>query len=147
MDKRSYMNWESTNQEALMAMMIWEHALEDSGVRLWLEDGEGAYQARDNALLIAPYLVKAIEPVYAAGYDEAEDWEMVPKILPIIMRKADYPKDVSDEKAAEAAKEVHDLWKDDQQTERFGPELDSEELEDQARQFAKFTPPEDDDNA
>lgn len=99
-----------TESEALMAMMIFEHALEDSGCMLWLKADEGAYQARDNALVIAKVFMRASDWAYANGYDDSEDWEFIPAMLPVIMRKEFVIEKVTSDICMEAAEEVVRLY-------------------------------------
>ncbi len=90
-----------TESEALMSMMIWEYAL-DEGSRFtpakaydWLKDGEGAYQGRDNALLVAKAFMRASDWAYANGFDDSEDWEFIPRMIPEIMTRASRPQNVT----------------------------------------------------
>lgn len=102
-----------TNQEALMAMMIMEVSIEatqgkgqlrDGLILDWLCDGEGAYQARDSALLIAPLCCKSSDWAYEQGFDLSEDWEWLPLFLPYLVTQVDAPKDVTQEHCDEAAR-------------------------------------------
>lgn len=102
-----------TNQEALMAMMIMEVAIEATQGKGQLRDGlildwlcaeEGAYQARDNALLIAPLCCKSSDWAYEQGFDMSEDWEWLPLFLPYLVTQVEAPKDVNQAHCDEAAR-------------------------------------------
>jgi len=106
-----------TKQEALMAMMIWEWAIcqkltpedieEDECVLAdWLADGEGAYQGRDNALLIAPLLMPASEWAYENGFDDSEDWEFLPRLMYLILERTAAPSYLTRDHALACAKQV-----------------------------------------
>ena len=102
-----------TESEALMGMMIWEYAL-DEGTGLnadalaydWLKDDEGAYQGRDNALLVAKAFMRASDWAYANGFDDSEDWEFIPRMIPEIMSLAFTPKEVTSDICMKAAEFV-----------------------------------------
>ena len=95
-----------SDAQALWGMMLWEHACEDRGVMDWLVQPEGAYQGRDNALLIGTKMSEASDWAYANGFDQGEDWEFVPRIMPVIMRLAPTPTDVTETICMDAAKIV-----------------------------------------
>ena len=74
-----------SEDDALAAMCIWEYAMEDHVVYQWLEQGEGACQARDNALALAPYANQAWLKAKEQGYDDPFDWEFVPWFVSDVM--------------------------------------------------------------
>jgi len=104
-----------TTEETLMAMMIWEHANSEAAqstekggdaVHEWLVQPEGAYQGRDNALLLAPLACQASRLAYEGGYDESEDWEFVPLMISIFMETSQTPADVNRYDAEGAGKTI-----------------------------------------
>lgn len=114
-----------TESEALMAMMIWEFAMDEgcfdsdkAHTMDWLKDGEGAYQGRDNALLIAKVFMRSSDWAYANGFDDSEDWEFIPRMLPEIQRREHDVKWVTSDICMEAAKEVVRLYLEDREEEK-----------------------------
>jgi len=102
-----------TKDEGLMAMMIWEHALYDFGVKVWLQDREDADHGRDNALVLAPYFVRAVETI-ESWRGESKDWELIPKMMPFIMEKCNSLAEITPAKAAISAGQAHEQWKGEQ---------------------------------
>lgn len=115
-----------TKQEALMAMMIYEVALsarwyvgpQGGGLRAspvldWLCAEEGSYEARDNALLIAPRVCKASDAIYAKGYDLPEDWNFLPPFLDSLIETSNKPDDVNDFDCQRAAEVVLKEYEED----------------------------------
>jgi len=132
-----------TNQEALMAMMLYENALsarwyvgtQGGGLRAsplldWLCADEGAYEARDSALLIAQVLVPVSEWAYDNGYDESEDWEFLPDLMREIMTLCAKPKDLTPALAMAAAKMVVEDFLDDVRKKQVGYLVANEPAED-----------------
>ncbi len=107
-----------TESEALVAIMIWEyaadfHAKTPGDIRDWLIQPEGAYQGRDNALLIAKAFMRASDWAYANGFDDSEDWEFIPRMLPVIMRLEKDPSKVTSDTCMKAAREVVRVYLED----------------------------------
>jgi hypothetical protein len=102
-----------TESEALWAMMLWEEASaqkvwdeDKADLYHWLADGEGAYQARDNALLIAAQMMEASDWAYDNGFDDSEDWEFIPRLVPVIIANVDSPQTFNKHVAMECTKVV-----------------------------------------
>jgi len=110
-----------TESEALMAMMIWEFALHDhkptdeDTVYTWLIQPEGAYQGRDNALLVAKAFMRASDWAYANGFDDSEDWEFIPRMLPEIIKMAADPQKVNSDVCMTAAMIVVENYKQERE--------------------------------
>jgi hypothetical protein len=103
-----------TESEALVAMMIWEFALHEGGhVRDWLNDGEGAYQARDNTLHIARQWTAASDWAYDNGFDASEDWEFVPRMLLLLAESFDKPTHITKADVQATAEFVVEKWKEE----------------------------------
>ena len=102
-----------TESEALWAMMLWEWALEEGAMDSdeartleWLKQEEGAYQARDNALLIAQQVIPASDWAYANGFDDSEDWSFIPKLMSWVQESCNNTAEVNPRILMECAKEV-----------------------------------------
>lgn len=104
-----------TESEALMAMMIWEYAQYEAAqsfthggdpIYQWLIQDEGAYDGRDNALLVAKAFMRASDWAYANGFDDSEDWEFIPRMMPLIMGLAKTPGNVTSDDCMQCAQVV-----------------------------------------
>ena len=80
-----------TNEVAIDALCIWEEALElchqgDRSIYEWLCAPEGAYQARQHCIDLAPLLTAAWQQVQEV-FDITYDWEFIPEALPLFAEK------------------------------------------------------------
>ena len=69
------------------AMALWECIVEENCPRKvydWMRDGEGAYQARQNALYLVKTLNDCWDIAQDLGWGGAYDWEFIPAVLPIM---------------------------------------------------------------
>ena len=107
--------------DKLVEMRGWEVGMhegefhsEGAGTRDWLKEGEGAYQARDNALLIAKVFMRASDWAYRNGFDDSEDWEFIPSMLPEIQRMEKDPTKVTSYLCMKAAEKIVRLYLEEQ---------------------------------
>ena len=87
------MNEYVTNEQAIDALCIWEEVLEqvhrgNPSLYEWLREPEGAYQARQNAIELAPLLTAAWEQVEReTGASITYDWDFIPMALPLFAKR------------------------------------------------------------
>lgn len=79
-----------TYDETEAAMCLWEHCLHtrSQGCDLlwdWLRGGEGAANARDMCIRLAPDIERSYQIARKCGFDDSFDWEFVPRWAALAM--------------------------------------------------------------
>ena len=77
-----------SEETAITALCIWEHATENREVWEWLTYPEGAFNGRDNAIALAPVIDELWE-IGNAGQDLLDgfafDWSFIPAFFQIVL--------------------------------------------------------------